>query len=136
MNTMIRNADSPLLHGITGHVLPTATGLRALLGIALIGALTGCSNLPQPPRPVPDECWFARGEPLSFEGLTTLGRVGMATPDDRWRDSPVYVWITAEPVDFSGDGRRLTRGICGEVEDDAFVRENGSPYVWNVYPVP
>ena len=60
----------------------------------------------------------------------------MTTPDDRWRDAPVYVWITAEPVDFSGEGRRLTRGICGAVEDEAFVREYGSPYVWNVYPVP
>jgi hypothetical protein len=59
----------------------------------------------------------------------------MVGPDRRWEHSSVYVWITAQRVDVFGSGQ-LTQGICGVVDDPAFVRENENAFVWNAYPVP
>jgi hypothetical protein len=115
------------------HLRPrTLVAGPAALLLSACGTAANLGVIPTPP--VDPDCWFLRRQPVSWEGYTTLGELGMAPRDLRWDDVRVYAWITRDAFDLYGTGEQ-TRAVCTVTDDPEVMAAGGIGTFWSEYPV-
>jgi hypothetical protein len=105
--------------------------------VAILLAATGvsCALVPLPAAPL--ECGFREGTILAFAGRTTLRQLGLSA-DDPAADLNASVYVTAEPIPFSGsvpagaEPPPDQRAYCALFDDGAGIlsAHGGVPVDW------